>query len=179
MLDIKFIRDNIELIKKTAEQKLVEIDVDRLIEIDKILKDKNATVEQLRSERNTLSTEIPSLQGDKKQESVDKVKKLKDEIANIEEEIEPLKAEFQDLMYRVPNPTLPEVPVGKSDAENVELRKVGEIRKFEFEPKSHIDLGLDLGFDLGFGLGLGLGLAFGFAFDFAFAFDFPGFSSSS
>lgn len=144
MLDIKFIRENAELLKKTAEQKLVEIDIDRLLELDKEIKEKNAVVEQMRSERNTLSTKIPTLQGEEKQESVNKVKALKEEISKLEEAIAPSQAEFEDLMYRVPNPTLPEVPVGKSDEENVEIRKVGEIRKFDFEPKSHIDLGLEL-----------------------------------
>lgn len=144
MLDIKFIRENAELLKRTAEQKLVEIDVDRLLELDKIIKEKNAVVEQLRSERNTLSSQIPTLQGEEKQNSVNKVKTLKEDISKLEEELLPMQEEFEDLMYRVPNPTLPEVPVGKSDEENVEIRKVGEVRKFDFEPKSHIDLGLDL-----------------------------------
>lgn len=144
MLDIKFIRENADLLKKTAEQKLVEIDIDRLLELDKEIKEKNTVVEQMRSERNTLSSKIPTLQGNEKQESVNKVKVLKEEISKLEEELAPSQAEFEDLMYRVPNPTLPEVPVGKSDEENVEIRKVGEIRKFNFEPKSHIDLGLEL-----------------------------------
>lgn len=144
MLDIKFIRENADLLKKTAEQKLVEIDIDRLLELDKEIKEKNTVVEQMRSERNTLSSKIPTLQGNEKQESVNKVKALKEEISKLEEELAPSQAEFEDLMYRVPNPTLPEVPVGKSDEENVEIRKVGEIRKFDFEPKSHIDLGLEL-----------------------------------
>lgn len=144
MLDIRYIRENAELIKKTAEQKLVEIDVDRLLELDKNIKEKNAELEQLRSERNALSSKIPTLQGEEKEENVNKVKTLKEDISKIEEEVSPWQAEFEDLMLRVPNPTLPEVPVGKSDEENVEIRRVGEIRKFDFEPKSHIDLGLDL-----------------------------------
>ena len=144
MLDIKYIRENADLIRKTAEQKLIEIDVDRLLELDKNLKEKNAEQEQLRSERNTLSSKIPTLQGEEKEQSVNRVKLLKEQISKMEEEILPLQTEFDDLMLRVPNPTLPEVPVGKSDEENVELRRVGEVRKFDFEPKSHIDLGIDL-----------------------------------
>ena len=144
MLDIKYIRENGELLKKTAEQKLVDIDIDRLLDLDRMIKDKNVIVEQMRSERNALSSKIPTLQGNEKQENVNKVKLLKEEISKIEEELLPLQVEFEDLMYRVPNPTLPEVPVGKSDEENVEVRKVGEVRKFDFEPKSHIDLGLEL-----------------------------------
>lgn len=144
MLDIKYIRENADLIKKTAEQKLVEIDVDHLLEIDKQIKEKTSIVEKIRSERNTLSSQIPSLQAEEKQNKVVYVKELKEKIAKLEEELAPLEAEYEDLMLRVPNPTLPEVPVGKSDEENVEIRKVGEIRNFGFEPKGHVELGAEL-----------------------------------
>lgn len=144
MLDIKFIRENPDLIKKTAEEKLFDIDVDRLLELDNLIKEQNAVAEQLRARRNTLSADIPKLQGDEKLEKVNEVKSLKEQLSNIDEKLNPLKTEFEDLMLRVPNPTLPEVPVGKSDEDNVEVRKWGEIREFDFTPKDHIELGLDL-----------------------------------
>ena len=144
MLDIKFIRENPELIKKTAKEKLVEIDVDRLLEVDKLVKENLTEVERLRAERNKLSNEISKLQGEDKQKKVERVKALKEEISKIEEILHPLQEEFEDLMLRVPAPTLEEVPVGESDADNVEIRKVGEIRKFDFTPKSHYELGEEL-----------------------------------
>ena len=144
MLDIKFIRENPELIKKTAKEKLVEIDVDRLLEVDKLVKENLTEVETLRAERNKLSNEISKLQGEDKQKKVERVKALKEEISKIEEVLHPLQEEFEDLMLRVPAPTLEEVPVGESDADNVEIRKVGEIRKFDFTPKSHYELGEEL-----------------------------------
>ena len=144
MLDIKFIRENPELIKKTAKEKLVEIDVDRLLEVDKLVKENLTEVETLRAERNKLSNEISKLQGEDKQKKVERVRALKEEISKIEEVLHPLQEEFEDLMLRVPAPTLEEVPVGESDADNVEIRKVGEIRKFDFTPKSHYELGEEL-----------------------------------
>lgn len=144
MLDIKFIRENPELIKKTAKEKLVEIDVDRLLEVDKLVKENLTEVETLRAERNKLSNEISKLQGEDKQKKVERVRELKEEISKIEEVLHPLQEEFEDLMLRVPAPTLEEVPVGESDADNVEIRKVGEIRKFDFTPKSHYELGEEL-----------------------------------
>ena len=137
MLDIKFIRENPDIIKKTAKEKLVEIDVDRLLEVDKLVKENLSEVEILRAERNKLSNEIPTLQGEEKQEKINTVRELKEKISKIEEVLNPLQEEFDDLMLRVPAPTLPEVPVGESDADNVEIRKVGEIRKFNFTQKSH------------------------------------------
>lgn len=144
MLDIKFIRENPELIKKTAKEKLVDIDVDRLLEVDKLVKENLTEVETLRAERNKLSNEISKLQGEEKQLKVERVRELKEKISKIEEVLNPLQEEFEDLMLRVPAPTLEEVPVGESDADNVEIRKVGEIRKFDFTPKSHYELGEEL-----------------------------------
>lgn len=144
MLDIKFIRENPELIKKTAKEKLVDIDVDRLLEIDKLVKENLTEVESLRAERNKLSNEISKLQGEEKQLKVESVRELKEKISKIEEVLNPLQEEFDDLMLRVPSPTLEEVPVGESDADNVEIRKVGEIRKFDFTPKAHYELGEEL-----------------------------------
>lgn len=144
MLDIKFIRENPELIKKTAKEKLVDIDVDRLLEVDKLVKENLTEVEALRAERNKLSNEISKLQGEEKQLKVERVRELKEKISKIEEVLNPLQEEFEDLMLRVPAPTLEEVPVGESDADNVEIRKVGEIRKFDFTPKAHYELGEEL-----------------------------------
>ena len=144
MLDIKLIRENPELIKKTAKEKLVDIDVDRLLEVDKLVKENLTEVEALRAERNKLSNEISKLQGEEKQLKVERVRELKDKISKIEEVLNPLQEEFEDLMLRVPAPTLEEVPVGESDADNVEIRKVGEIRKFDFTPKAHYELGEEL-----------------------------------
>ena len=146
MLDIKFIRENPDIIKRTAKEKLVTIDVDRLLEVDRLVKENLSEVEILRAERNKWSTAIPTMQGEEKQEKINLVRNLKDEITKIEEVLTPLQEEFEDLMLRVPAPTLPEVPVGESDADNVEIRRVGEIRKFDFTPKAHYELGeaLDL-----------------------------------
>lgn len=144
MLDIKFIRENPEIIKKTAKEKLVEIDVDRLLEVDKLVKENLTEVEILRAERNKLSNEISKLQGEEKQIKVERVRELKEKISEIEAILYPLQEEYDDLMLRVPAPTLEEVPVGESDADNVEIRRVGEIRKFDFVPKAHYELGEEL-----------------------------------
>ena len=144
MLDIKFIRENADIVKDAAEKKLVKIDIDRLLEVDKLVKEKLQELEVVRAERNKLSAVVPTLQGDEKTTIIEKVRALKEDISKMEEVLNPLQNEFDNLMYRVPAPTLPEVPVGKSDEENVEIRKVGEVRKFDFEPKAHYELGEEL-----------------------------------
>ncbi len=144
MLDIKFIRENADLIKKTATEKFVTIDVDRLLELEEKIRITLQEVDQMRSERNKVSSQIPSLSSDEKKVKIEYVRELKDKISKIEDEIKPLQDELDDLLLRVPNPTIDEVPVGESDEDNVEIRKVGEIPTFDFEIKDHMDLAEDL-----------------------------------
>lgn len=140
MLDIKYIRENGSLVKEAAVNKLVNIDIDRLLQVDEKLRELNQEVDLLREERNKLSGIIPTLSGEEKQNQISYVKELKDKIAVIDEKISPFKEEFDSLMYQVPSVPFDEVPLGKTDEENVEIKKVGEIPTFDFEIKDHIDL---------------------------------------
>lgn len=146
MLDIKYIRENADIVKKAAHDKLFNVDIDRLLELDVQIKALNQNLDNLKTERNTLSSEISKIAGEEKQAKINRVKEIKEQITPLENELSPLKEEFDNLMLLVPNPTLDEVPVGKDDTENVEIRRVGEIRHFDFTPKSHVELGdsLDL-----------------------------------
>ncbi len=144
MLDIKFIRDNVDLVKKATKDKLFNVDIDKLLLIDNDLKALTKQLDDLKEERNKLSSSIPSLSGDEKSIKIAYVKELKVKIADLESNYQPLKDEFDNLMLMVPNPTLPEVPIGKDENDNVEIKTWGEIRTFDFNPKDHIELGLDL-----------------------------------
>ncbi len=144
MLDIKFIRENSELVKKAAADKLMEVDIDKLLSIDKKIRDISANLDLMKEQRNKLSKEIPSLSNEQREIKVNEVKNLKNEIANLEETLTPLKAEYKDLMYRVPSVPLEEVPIGKTDDDNVEIKRVGEIPKFDFPLKDHVELAEEL-----------------------------------
>ncbi|MDD2628344.1 MAG: serine--tRNA ligase [Clostridia bacterium] len=144
MLDIKFIRDNVDLVKKATKDKLFNVDIDKLLLIDNDLKALTKQLDDLKEERNKISSSIPSLSGDEKNLKIMYVKELKVKIADLESSYQPLKEDFDNLMLMVPNPTLPEVPVGKNEEDNVEIRTWGEIRKFDFTPKDHVELGLEL-----------------------------------
>ena len=146
MLDIKYIRENADIVKQAAKNKLFNVDIDRLLDLDVKIKALNQNLDNLKTERNTLSSEISKITGEEKQAKINRVKEIKEQITPLENELAPLKEEYDYLMLLVPNPTLDEVPVGKDDTENVEIRRVGEVRQFDFTPKSHIELGdsLDL-----------------------------------
>lgn len=140
MLDIKFIRENADIVKNAAKNKLIEVDIDRLLEVDENLRKLSQEADTLKEERNKLSSSIPTLSNEEKQKTIEYVKNLKDKISVLDEKIVPLKNEYTDLMYQVPGIPFEEVPIGKTDEENVEIKKVGEIPTFDFEIKDHVDL---------------------------------------
>lgn len=140
MLDIKYIRENADIVKTAAKNKLIDVDIDRLLEIDENLRKITQEADVLKEERNKLSSSIPTLSNEEKQKTIEYVKTLKEKIAVLDEKIEPLKEEFTNLMYQVPGIPFEEVPIGKTDEENVEIKRVGEIPNFDFEIKDHVDL---------------------------------------
>lgn len=140
MLDIKFIRENADIVKTAAKNKLINVDIDRLLEVDKLLRQMSQEADNLKEERNRLSSSIPTLAQDKKNETIEHVKELKDKISVLEEKITPLKEEYTSLMYEVPGIPFEEVPIGKTDEDNVEIKRVGQIPTFDFKLKDHVDL---------------------------------------
>lgn len=146
MLDIKYIRENKEKVRQAGIDKNFPIDVDKLLELDAKIVDLTKSLDELKTERNRKSEIIPGLSGEEKTKEIAYVKELKEKIAIIENELSPIKDEFDLFMLKVPNPCLPEVPIGKDDTDNVEIKKWGTPREFNFEPKDHVTLGemLDL-----------------------------------
>jgi seryl-tRNA synthetase len=141
MLDIKFIRDNTELIREAARKKHVKFDVDELVKLDDKRKELVTEVEKKRAEQNEVSTRLPQLKDDaQKGELLRQMKILKEELHKDEENLKEVMKNWQTLMLGVPNVPDVSVPEGESDADNKELKKWGEIPKFDFKPKDHIEL---------------------------------------
>ena len=147
MLDIKFIRQNPDEIKKACAKKQAKIDIDRLLEIDKKRRELMLALEDTRAKKNKANEEIKQLHEKADREAVImKMRELDKNDDRIEAEFKEIDAEFQGLMSIIPNPPLDNVPEGKNESENKEIRKWGNIPKFDFVPKSHFELGeaLDL-----------------------------------
>ena len=144
MLDIKYIRENKEIVKEAAKNKLINVDIDRLLVVDQDIRNLTQEIDKLKNERNKLSSSIPNLSDDKKKNTINYVKDLKEKISALEEKLNPLKEEYKNLMYEVPGVPLEEVPIGKTDEDNVEIKRVGEIPKFNFKIKDHVELAEDL-----------------------------------
>lgn len=149
MLDLKKIRSNPEEVKKSLLNRGEDFDVsviDKVVELDEKRRKNLVEVENLKSKRNKDSGEIPKLKkaGQNTDALMAEMKKLSDDIKNIDAEVSKIDEEIEYIMLRIPNIPHPSVPEGKSDAENVEIRKWGEPRKFDFEFKAHWDVGTGL-----------------------------------
>jgi seryl-tRNA synthetase len=140
MLDIAFVRSNPDIVKDGIRKKRMKMDIDELLSVDEEVRKIKAEVEALRADRNRLSKEIPKLKGDDKDKAVVQAKAARDGLSQLEPELKSLEERFENLMLLVPNPPLPLVPDGESDDDNVEIRKFGEPRKFDFQPKDHLEL---------------------------------------
>lgn len=140
MLDINFIRDNAELIKEAARKKHIDFAVDDLLMADDQRRTALRAIEDMRAEQNTVSEEIARLEGKDREEKIRHMQGLKEKLKEKEKTLKEIMNEWRMLMLQVPNIPDVSVPEGATDAENKEIKKWGEIPKFSFEPKSHIEL---------------------------------------
>ncbi|MBX6394899.1 MAG: serine--tRNA ligase, partial [Alicyclobacillaceae bacterium] len=141
MLDIQYIRRHPDRVQKAADDKGIELDVRALLRVDERRRQLLQQIEELRALRNQKSKKTPALQGEEKQRNIEDVRELNERIKGLEAELEEIKVQFDDLMLRVPAVPLEDVPVGKSDADNVELRREGTIPVFSFPVRDHVTLG--------------------------------------
>ena len=144
MIDIKQIRENPERFKKAAKDKHFEVDIDKLLKIDADLLDHKKKLQDITTEKNRIGKTIAKLVPEKKQSVLFELTKLKQNEGDLAVRFKLLERDFNKLMRRVPQPHDDDVPTGKDDTENVEIRREGQIRKFDFEPKDHVQLGTAL-----------------------------------
>lgn len=153
MLDIKFIRDNIDIVKDAARRKHIDVDLDRLIAIDDERRLLQVAFDESRQKQNEASAAIARATDPSERERlIESMKSVKEELQLTEEKMKGVVQEWQRLMVQVPNVPDMTVPEGASDADNQQIRTWGEPTTFSFAPKSHIDLmlGLDMAdFDRG------------------------------
>jgi len=138
MLDIQFVRDNPDLVAKKSEEKGYKVNVDEILKVDADRRSRLTKLEELRAQRNELTSEMKGQRPS--DEQVAKGKQLKEEIAGIEQELKKVEEQYDELFRQVPNMPLPTVPVGKTEDENVVVKKVGEPKEFSFKPKNHWEI---------------------------------------
>ena len=151
MLDIQLLRNDIQTTAQRLAQRGFMLDTERFGELEGRRKQLQIRSEELQAQRNSLSKQIGVLMGQGKKDEAEAAKaqvaQLKTDMENIESELPQVQAALDDLLLRIPNLPHESVPVGKDETENVEVRKVGTPRTFDFDIKDHVDLGAALGLD--------------------------------
>lgn len=145
MLDIKFIREHQNEVKEAIKNKNIDLDLAKLLEIDQKRIQMSKEIENLNALKNDLNDLMKTAKDEQeKKEIIEKGKEIKGKLAEIEPKYAETKKEYENLMLLVPNIPSADSPVGKSDADNVEIAKWGEVPKFDFQIKDHIQLGKEL-----------------------------------
>ncbi|MBR6268707.1 MAG: serine--tRNA ligase [Selenomonadaceae bacterium] len=143
MLDIKFVRDHLDEVQKMLENRCNPLKLDGFKELEKKRREILSEVEQLKSKRNTVSKQISVMKknGENADEIVKEMRAVGDKISALDGELKKIEEELRDIMLHIPNMPKDDVPVGKDDSENPEIRKWGTPKEFSFEPKAHWDIG--------------------------------------
>ncbi|MBR5782990.1 MAG: serine--tRNA ligase [Clostridia bacterium] len=149
MLDIKFIKENTQLVKTAMKNRNMKLDevIDKLCVLDDERKALIFASEQNKAKQNAVSKQIPQLKKEGKDVApiFAEMKELSDMVKRDDARQSEIEAQMQELLYEIPNIPADAVPVGKDDGDNVEMRRFGEPKNFGFEPKAHWDIGKDLG----------------------------------
>ena len=141
MLDIKFIRENLDIVKMAATKKKIKVDLDRLIVVDDSRREIMSRLESKKAEQNMAGKRIVAEKDPGARDVfIGDMQKLKAEMQTDEDALKPLMEEWQALMLQVPQVPDMTVPDGNSDADNVEVKAWGEKPKFDFVAKSHVEL---------------------------------------
>ncbi len=145
MLDIKFIRENKELVKDDIQKRGMVVDVDRLLALDEERRKLIGEIEPMRAQQNKVSEEIAKEKDEQvRQAKIEEMKKVKDKMGALEPKLAKAEKEFNALMLVLPNIMQSDTPAGKSEADNKVLRQVGKKPKFDFKPRDYMEIAKDL-----------------------------------
>jgi seryl-tRNA synthetase len=147
MHDLTFFRNNLESMRERLAARGFDLDVDSFQDLDRKRRQALTEAETLKAERNAASIEISKLrkQGADTADRQQQMRLTGDRIADLDQQVTNLDDEFRDLLSRIPNVTDASVPFGRSSDDNVEIKRWGTPRQFDFKPKAHWDLGPELG----------------------------------
>lgn len=144
MIDLKELRNNPAAYQQACERKGIAFDIGAFIALDEEFRALKTEVEGFRSEQNRLNKALPKLEGEEKAEQLKLMKELSAKLKSEGQRLKEIEQEWQKQQLLIPSIPAPQVPDGKDDTENVELRKEGELPSFSFSPKDHLELGTEL-----------------------------------
>lgn len=140
MIDLKYVRNNVEEYKKNIKDRNLDIDLDKFLEMDKEILSLNQEIDVLRNEKNVVSKMIPTLTNEEKQAKIVEMKALWEKLKTIEEKQKILDIEYKNILYRLPNFLDPTASIGQTDEDNLVVDKFLQPTKFDFEPLPHYEI---------------------------------------
>lgn len=140
MLDIKFIRENTDLVKKACELKNINLNIDEIVRLDKEIISLRQNEQGYLTEKNAITAKIPKASNEERPQLIQESKALDEKAKAVKPEIEKIEKQLTELLYLVPQIPSPKAPIGKDDGDNVEVKKWGELPKFDFTPLDHVQL---------------------------------------
>jgi seryl-tRNA synthetase len=142
MLDLRFIRENADKVRWAIEVKNVNLDLDELLAVDKAVLDLRKKIDEVRTERNTNAKSMnrKDITPEERQAIIEKGRALGEELKTLEPSLSEAEVKLRQLQLLTPNIPDEDVPVGKDDSENVEVKRVGTPREFDFTPLHHVDI---------------------------------------
>jgi seryl-tRNA synthetase len=144
VLSLQFIRENPDLVRKALEKRQFSEPLDDILTLDERRRSLLSEVEALRAKRNQVSKKLGKMD-EKPPQLIEEMRELGNRIKAFDEQLKATEAQLTDLLLRIPNIPHPSVPVGKDESENRIVRSWGDVRKFDFKPLPHWDLGEKLG----------------------------------
>lgn len=145
MLDIKFIRENAEAVKENCKNRNIKCDIDRLLKLDEKRRKLGAEFDKAQHEKNKLNDAIAKASSEEEKNKIIKNgQRKKDEWVKVGCELKEINIEFNELLYKIPNIYSKDTPVGLDESGNKIIKKIGESKKFDFEVKDHMQLGISL-----------------------------------
>ena len=140
MLEIAFIRQNADVVRQAITNKRLTLDLDELLAADKTRRDAIQALDVKRARKNQIAALIPKASKEERPALINEGKQVKNDIEQLEPVLKDATLKFDDLMLKVPSIPRPEVPIGKGEEDNVEIRKVGTKRTFSFKARDHVEL---------------------------------------
>jgi seryl-tRNA synthetase len=144
MLNPKFIRENLKKVEEAVRKKRAEVDLQKWLTLDEERRELQQKLESKRAEQNEASKKIAQAEKTEREKMIETMSAVKKDAQKIEEELASVQQEWQEILMNIPNICSPDMPEGESDEDNVELKKWGEIREFDFDIKDHVELGTAL-----------------------------------
>lgn len=144
MLDIEYVRKNSDIVKGAISDKNINLDLDKFLALDEKRRQVISDVDSLRHRQNDFNSEIIKFEKEEKQKAIDDMKSVAEDLKKAEGELKEIEGKWNKMYVLVPNIPSEDTPIGSDETANIEVEKWGEVPKFDFKEKNHIELGRDL-----------------------------------